>query len=152
LGIEIYVSNIAIYFIFLSQYCVQKCLVWRGPQFINLAGRVEMTKQTIRHKECHLANSEDAKLRIYKFVCVHQCFSTFFGSRHPVRLKKIWRHPFLAKLTICGTFTSKKFKKVVNSIFGSTPDTSSRHPCVPRHPGWEPLVYTFIMTCCKVSK
>ncbi len=23
-----------------------------------------------------------------------QCFSTFFGSRHPVRLKKIWRHPW----------------------------------------------------------
>jgi len=33
----------------------------------------------------------------------------------------------------------KELKKVVNSIFGGTPDTSSRHPCVPRHPGWEPL-------------
>ncbi len=34
---------------------------------------------------------------------------------------------------------SKKLKKEENSLFGGTPDTSSRHPCVPRHPGWEPL-------------
>ncbi len=63
-----------------------------------------------------------------------QCSSTFFGSRHPVRLKKIWLHPHLAKMTIWGTLSSKKTKKVVNSIFGGTPDTSSRHP------GWEPLI------------
>jgi len=68
-----------------------------------------------------------------------QCFSTFFGSRHPVRLKKIWQHPYLDKTTIWGTLTPlvvKELKKEVNSIFGGTRDTSSRHPCVPRHPGW----------------
>jgi hypothetical protein len=26
-------------------------------------------------------------------AALNQCFSIFFGSRHPVRLKKIWRHP-----------------------------------------------------------
>jgi len=30
----------------------------------------------------------------------------------------------------------------VNSIFGSTPDASSWHPCVPRHTSWEPLIYS----------
>jgi len=34
----------------------------------------------------------------------------------------------------------KNLKGIVNSIFGGTPDTSSRHPYVPRHPGWEPLL------------
>ncbi len=29
-----------------------------------------------------------------KVQCLTQCFSTFFGSRHPVRLKKIWQHPY----------------------------------------------------------
>jgi len=70
---------------------------------------------------------------------IDKCFSTFFGLRHPVRLKKIWWHPYLAKMTIQGTLRSKKTKKVVNAIFDGTPDTFSRHPCVPRHPGWEPL-------------
>ncbi len=64
-----------------------------------------------------------------------QRFSTFFGSRHPVRLKKIWWHPYLAKMTIRGTLNGKKTKKVVNSIVGNTSDTSSRHP------SWEPLPY-----------
>ncbi len=65
-------------------------------------------------------------------MILDQCFSTFFfGSRHPVRLIKIWWHPYLAKMTILGTLSSKKIKKVVNSIFGGTPDTSSRHPCMP---------------------
>jgi len=79
-----------------------------------------------------------------------QCFSTFFGSRHPVRLKKIWQHPYLDKTTIWGTLTPlvvKELKKEVNSIFGGTRDTSSRHPCVPRHPGWKPLIQTIIQTC-----
>ena len=61
-------------------------------------------------------------------------FQPFFGLRHPLRLKNILRHPYLAKMTIWGTLSSKKFKKVVNSIFGDTPNTSSRHP------GWEPLL------------
>jgi len=43
-----------------------------------------------------------------------QCFSTFFGSKHPVRLEKNWRHPYLAKMTIWGTFSSKKTKKDSN--------------------------------------
>jgi len=44
--------------------------------------------------------------------------------------KKNWRHPYLVKMTLWGTLSNKK---VENSIFGCTPDTSSRHPCVPRH-------------------
>ncbi len=77
------------------------------------------------------------------YITLHQCFSTFFGSRHPVRLKKkIGGTLTLDKMKIRGTLSCKKFKKVVNLIFGGTPDTLSRHPCVPRHPGWEPLHYT----------
>jgi hypothetical protein len=33
-------------------------------------------------------------------------------------------------MTLWGTLSNKK---VENSIFGGTPDASSRHPCVPRH-------------------
>jgi hypothetical protein len=29
-----------------------------------------------------------------------------------------------------------------SSKFGATPDTSLWHPSMPRHPGWEPLVYS----------
>jgi len=43
--------------------------------------------------------------------CLHQCSLTFSGSRHPVRLKKIWRHPYLAKMIIWGTLSSKKTLK-----------------------------------------
>jgi hypothetical protein len=53
-----------------------------------------------------------------------QCFSTFFGSRHPVRLKKIWWRPKLAKMIIQGTLRSKKLKSKFN-ICG--------HPCVGNH-------------------
>jgi len=44
-------------------------------------------------------------------VLLEQYFSTFFGSRHPLRLKKIWRHPYLDKMTIWGTLSSKRIKK-----------------------------------------
>ncbi len=71
---------------------------------------------------------------------LHQWFSTFFGSRHPVRLKKIWRHPYLDKWQFGAPLVVKELKKVVNSIIGGTPDTSSRHP------GWEPLSYTLLQT------
>ncbi len=33
------------------------------------------------------------------------------------------------------------YKKTEKPIFGDTPSTFSQHPCVPRHPGWESLVY-----------
>jgi hypothetical protein len=35
----------------------------------------------------------------------------FFVSRYPARLKKNWRHPYLAKMTVPGTHSSKKTKK-----------------------------------------
>ncbi len=47
------------------------------------------------------------RIKSYIDIVLQQCFSTFFGSRHPVRLKKIWRHPYLAKMTIWGTLISK---------------------------------------------
>jgi hypothetical protein len=58
---------------------------------------------------------EELKRKI-ALVCEHvlqkkrltQCFSTFFGSRHPIRPKKIWRHPYLAKMPIWATLSSKK--------------------------------------------
>jgi len=58
-------------------------------------------------------------------------------------LKKIWRHPNMLKLTICGNLSSKalikrQFLYTVTcffSIFGGPPGTSSRHPAGQRHPG-----------------
>jgi hypothetical protein len=40
-----------------------------------------------------------------------QCFSNFFGSRHPSDLKKIGRHPCWVKMAICGTVCSKTLIK-----------------------------------------
>ena len=68
---------------------------------------------------------------IGKSVCLDQCFPTFFGSRHPYVVLKIFG----------GTpsrFNRYKDQGIVT--IGGTPVTCSRHPCVPRHPGWEPLV------------
>ncbi len=45
-------------------------------------------------KLCHIV--------VYDEVDDRQCFSTFLCSRHLVRLKKIWRHHYLAKMTIRG--------------------------------------------------
>ncbi len=42
---------------------------------------------------------------------IRQCKAVFFnlfGSRHSVRLKKNWRHPQLAKMTIWATLSCKK--------------------------------------------
>ena len=60
--------------------------------------------------------------------CLDQCFPTFFSSRHPYIVLKI----------SSGTpswFIRYKDKGIVRN--GGTPNTSSRHPSVPRHPGWE---------------
>ncbi len=46
---------------------------------------------------------------------IEQCFSTFFASRHPQMPKEVQRS--------------------IKVITGGTPDTISRHPSVPRHPG-----------------
>jgi len=73
------------------------------------------------------------------FHSVIQYFSTFWDSQQPLRPKKIWRHPIMPKRAIWGTVSSKTLKKTHNSIFGGTPSTSSRHPCVPRHPGSESM-------------
>ncbi len=53
----------------------------------------------------------------------YSVFSTFFGSRHPLELTKNWRHPNQAKN---GNLSVNK--KTINTMFGGTPDTSSRHP------------------------
>ncbi len=41
-------------------------------------------------------------------------------------------------MTIWGTHSSKNKK----TVFGGTPSTSLRHPCVPLHPDWESLDYS----------
>jgi len=77
------------------------------------------TQKTLRSK-LHLplksskgfVRQEEEKRLKAAFNPITQCFSTFFGSRHPVRLKKNWRHPYLAKMTIWGTLSSKKTLKV----------------------------------------
>ena len=46
-----------------------------------------------------------------------------------ISIAGIWRHPQL--------FFRYKDRGIVT--IGGTPVTSSRHPSVPRHPGWEPL-------------
>ncbi len=73
------------------------------------------------------------------YICLFQPFLVYTAPR---KTEKIWWHPYLAKMTIRGTLSSKKTKKVVNSIFGGTPDTTSQYPCVPRHLGWEPRALT----------
>ena len=68
-----------------------------------------------------------------------QCFSTFFATRHP------W-----SAISIFGGTPrwQNRFKEQWIAIIGGTPGTISRHPCVPRHPGWEPhsvIVITKVM-------
>jgi hypothetical protein len=41
-------------------------------------------------------------------------------------------------------FVIKNQQKYSNSELGGTPDTSMRHPSVPRHPGCESLVYRVV--------
>ena len=58
---------------------------------------------------------------------LHQCFPTFFGSRHPYWV--MWK--------FCGTLRrSNKYKDRWILLFGAP--TSSRHP------GWESLLYILI--------
>jgi len=104
----------------------------------------ENTKKVVKIVERHFVNRQNfflskgkggrTKRKREKYVCAYsslgegdgvskerrflkcghesrQCFSTFFGPRHHKTEKNL----------------------VVNSIFGGTPGTSSRHPCVPRH-------------------
>jgi len=72
-----------------------------------------------------------------------QCFSTFFGSRHPLRFIKFWRHPYVVQTITWGTLICKSaqvwLRAIPNPKVGGTPGTFSRHPSVPRHPGWESL-------------
>ena len=70
----------------------------------------------------------------YPIVFSDSVFQPFFGS---------W-HPYLALRGFGGTTSwSYRYKDQGIVIFGGTPGTSSRHPSVPRHPGWESLLYTF---------
>ncbi len=38
---------------------------------------------------------------------LEQCFSTFFGSQHPLRLNKFWRHPCVVQTITWGTLICK---------------------------------------------
>ena len=67
-----------------------------------------------------------------KFVFLYQCFPTFFGSRHPYLVLKVFGGTL-------GWFIRYKYQGIVTT--GSTLGTSSRHPSVSRHPGWESLFY-----------
>ena len=59
-----------------------------------------------------------------------QCFPTFFCSQH---------HPYLVLKIFVGT---PKDRGIV--MIGGTRVTCSRHPSVPRHPGWGPLHKRFV--------
>ena len=67
-------------------------------------------------------------LFLIKFL--DQWFPTFFGSRHPYLVLK------LSGGTPSGLI---RYKDQGIVIIGGTPGTSSWHPSVPWHPGWEPL-------------
>ena len=63
---------------------------------------------------------------------LQQCFPTFRGSRHPCSVMQIFG----------GTPRwSNRFKDQGTVLICGTSDISSQHPCVPRHPSWESLVY-----------
>ena len=65
-----------------------------------------------------------------KFNNQDQCFPTFFWLATPLPSDEdIWWHP--------SCFNGYKDQGIVTA--GDTPGTSSRHPSVPRHPGWESL-------------
>ncbi len=68
------------------------------------------------------------------FDTLNQCFPTFFGSRHPHKVMKIFggTHSQLIRSTDQGMI----------AIGGTYPDISSKYPSVPQHPGWEQLHYT----------
>ncbi len=64
---------------------------------------------------------------VYKNYPLDQCFSTFFGSRHPIRLKRNLATPLPGPPFVVNNLEGSKFN-------------ICRHPCVSRHPGWEPLL------------
>ena len=65
-----------------------------------------------------------------------QCFPTFISSRHP----------YLVLQVFCGIpIWFNRYTDQVIVTIGGTPVTSSRHPSVPRHAGWEPLLYIPIL-------
>jgi hypothetical protein len=67
-------------------------------------------------------------------LALDQCFSTFFGSRHPSELKNFLAAPFWVKNDQFVALYVVKYQKIgSNSRFGGTPDTFLRHP------GWESL-------------
>ncbi len=91
-----------------------------------------ITKNSISNRKCWLFRS---------------VFFNLVWFTAPLRTKNIWWHLNAPKMTIWDTLNSKVLikdsyyiKLYVNSLFGGTPGTSSQHPCVPRHPGWETLV------------
>ena len=64
-------------------------------------------------------------------IAIEQCFPTFFVSRHP----------YLVLIGFGGTPRwSNRYNDQGIVIFGCTPGSSSRHPSVLRHPGWESLL------------
>jgi len=71
-------------------------------------------------------------------------FSTFLFIA-PFRTKKNWRHPYVAKNDNLWHPKQYNTKKTVNSLFGGTPDTSSRHLCTPQHPGWKSLFLRLLL-------
>ena len=72
-----------------------------------------------------MSESEDSLFRI-------QWFPTYCGSRHPY---------FVLKISGGTPSWFIRYKDQGIIIIGGTPGTSSWHPSVPRHPGWEPLNY-----------
>ncbi len=58
----------------------------------------------------------------YLFIYLRAVLFNLFCITEPCRIKKkIWWHPYLAKMTISGTVSGKRLKKAVNSIFGGIP-------------------------------
>jgi len=109
-----------------------KIWFWIGKKQL-FRNRENFAKQWRKYYETRYTREYRVFLKIWKNDC-EQCFSTFFCLRHPVRQKKIWWHPFLAKMTSQGTLSSKKPKKVVNSIFGGTPDPHHQSNFVTQRP------------------
>ncbi len=54
----------------------------------------------------HLSSAPYRNIK-HKFKHLVQCFSTFYGPRHPLTLKKFWRHPYVVKTITWGTLICK---------------------------------------------
>jgi len=77
------------------------------------------------------------------------------GSRHPLWQKNFGGTPkwvnyyFEVPLVIIIVKFHKEYHQMPkNPLFGGTPSSTSWHPCVPQHPGWEPLIYRN-NNCCR---